>query len=272
MRSHPSLQAALEAQRIQGEPWECWKCHGGLQRDGYKVFSYKCKPYRAHVVAFELSRGRPVQEGMEVMHSCDEPSCVNPAHLEEGTHRENMRDAWEKGRIVPPFVHPGAREKQKENALRGDANPSRVHSDRMVRGEAHHNAKLNDAKVEEILRLREEGWTQQALGEKFGVSHVLIGMVVRGEIWVVDGWKKRHAPKQKRGPYQPKPLVCPQKGARGEANGLAKLNWEKVREIRRRRAEEKITLAALAKEYGVSEPVIGKVVRNQTWIEPSPDL
>ncbi len=45
----------------------------------------------AHQVAYEIHSG-PVQEGMCVLHSCDEPSCVNPDHLRQGTHQENMSD------------------------------------------------------------------------------------------------------------------------------------------------------------------------------------
>lgn len=42
---------------------------------------------------------------MVVMHSCDNPCCVNPAHLSIGTQLDNMGDAKRKGRVhVPPRV------------------------------------------------------------------------------------------------------------------------------------------------------------------------
>ena len=54
---------------------------------------------RAHRVAWFEANG-PIPDGMEVCHSCDNPPCENVDHLFLGTHRENMHDAIQKGRIV----------------------------------------------------------------------------------------------------------------------------------------------------------------------------
>lgn len=40
--------------------------------------------------------------GVDIMHSCDNRLCVNPAHLAIGTRSENMKDAYNKGRIIVP--------------------------------------------------------------------------------------------------------------------------------------------------------------------------
>lgn len=72
---------------------ECWPWLGGTSR-GYGRFQYGS--YRepltrlAHVVAYELLIG-PIPPGLELDHICRNPRCVNPAHLEAVTHRENMR-------------------------------------------------------------------------------------------------------------------------------------------------------------------------------------
>ena len=53
----------------------------------------------AHRVAWELVHSIEVPKGYYILHSCDNPSCVNPSHLELGKQRKNMKDAWTRGRI-----------------------------------------------------------------------------------------------------------------------------------------------------------------------------
>lgn len=53
----------------------------------------------AHRYSWALAHGRPAPKGSQVMHSCDNPPCVNPAHLSVGSSSDNRRDAAQKGRI-----------------------------------------------------------------------------------------------------------------------------------------------------------------------------
>lgn len=79
---------------------ECWIWRGGKQNGkGYGSFSIShTLNTGAHRYSWELANGRAVPPGRMVMHSCDNPPCVNPAHLRVGTARDNNRDCTAKGR------------------------------------------------------------------------------------------------------------------------------------------------------------------------------
>lgn len=72
---------------------------GGLDSDGYGKFSYKHKNYRAHRFAYLLVFGED-PGCLQVLHRCDNPACVNPAHLCLGTQSDNVIDMYRKGRYA----------------------------------------------------------------------------------------------------------------------------------------------------------------------------
>lgn len=74
-------------------PSGCLEWAGCRDRDGYGRRGNK----QAHRVAYEAAFG-PIPPGMFVCHSCDNPPCVNPAHLWLGDNRANQHDAARKGR------------------------------------------------------------------------------------------------------------------------------------------------------------------------------
>lgn len=74
----------------------CWNWTGALTR-GYGYFSLNGKAQRAHRVAYSLFVG-PLAEDAVVRHTCDNPRCVNPAHLVVGSQADNMTDKVMRGR------------------------------------------------------------------------------------------------------------------------------------------------------------------------------
>lgn len=63
----------------------------------YPRIYYKGKCWRGNRLVYTLANG-PIKTGMVIMHTCDNPRCVNPAHLREGTLKENSQDSADKGR------------------------------------------------------------------------------------------------------------------------------------------------------------------------------
>ena len=88
----------------RGAPDACWEWQGVLNHNGYGILGVKCKAigfrrdYLAHRLSYELHTGEGPDE-LHVLHSCDNPPCVNPAHLRLGTHQDNMRDMWERSSL-----------------------------------------------------------------------------------------------------------------------------------------------------------------------------
>ena len=79
----------------------CWLWKGAVMWSpsgaDYGAFGLHGKARRAHRVAWLLTHGSD-PGAMDVLHSCDTPLCVNPAHLSLGTHKDNMDDMNAKGR------------------------------------------------------------------------------------------------------------------------------------------------------------------------------
>ena len=85
---------------------ECWPWLAYIRPDGYGKFKHQGKHMAAHRTAWILTNGdipkHDSHHGICVCHSCDNRSCVNPAHLFLATQAENLRDRDNKGRQVSP--------------------------------------------------------------------------------------------------------------------------------------------------------------------------
>jgi hypothetical protein len=111
-RPSPADRFALQYER--GADDECWNWKNSKSELGYGRFFFEGKSRIASRMAYIFACG-PIPDELCVLHSCDNPSCVNPSHLRLGTLAENTADILKRGRWqAPPKVSPQMREKIKE--------------------------------------------------------------------------------------------------------------------------------------------------------------
>jgi hypothetical protein len=75
----------------------CWPWLGGHAHYGHGRFWLHGRRVHAHRVAYILTRG-PIPDGLDILHTCDNPPCCNPAHHYPGTQIDNVRDRQERNR------------------------------------------------------------------------------------------------------------------------------------------------------------------------------
>jgi len=169
---------------------ECWLWIGYRDARGYGRIMRQGKVCGTHRVSWEIHNGQ-IPEGMGVLHSCDNPPCVNPQHLFIGTQKDNMRDCTRKGRawyvMHPDRVASGERHGSRthpESRARGERHGSRTHPERLPKGERHKNSKLTSANVREIRTLYAGGkYSKSALAIQFKISLASISLIVRRKAW-----------------------------------------------------------------------------------------
>lgn len=132
----------------------CWIWYRGTSNIGYGVFVLGGKQMAAHRASHLLFKG-PIPEGMKVLHKCDVRNCVNPDHLFLGSQKDNVQDMIAKGR-------------RHKNGASGTLNAS---------------AKLTEADVLEIRRLRSDGWLYKDIATLFGISTQNAHRIGTGQMW-----------------------------------------------------------------------------------------
>ena len=135
---------------------ECWTWTAATTSFGYGVFHpVKGRTIGAHRYSLSLKLGRELTPGAFACHTCDNPGCVNPSHLYEGTPQSNVADAVSRGRNK--------------------------------RGDMGDGVKLSDMEVIAIRERAAKGEMNRALAAEYGVQESLISMVTRGQRWAHVG-------------------------------------------------------------------------------------
>ena len=123
--------------------FKCWLWTAGGIKGGYGMMTWNGKLILAHRISYELANG-PFPKELCVCHSCDNPPCVNPAHLFLGTNQDNVDDKNRKGRGV------------------------------YLTGEKHGSCKYSDTLIAEVRFQHEQGMGPMELVRKYGISHTHI--------------------------------------------------------------------------------------------------
>jgi hypothetical protein len=141
-------------------PGGCWLWMASTNNTGYGQTWKDGHKAKAHRIAWEFCLG-PIPTGMLVCHHCDNPICVNPAHLFLGTVADNARDMAAKGRSA-----------------------FQAHPERAPHGERHWGAKLTETQVGAIRSAYAEGGvTQQELSLRYGVNESAINEIIHRKAW-----------------------------------------------------------------------------------------
>lgn len=95
-RTKTEMDRFAEKYRVNAQTG-CWEWTAERNRKGYGIFWRNASMTGAHRASYELHVG-PIPDGLHVLHRCDNPPCVNPAHLFLGTNQDNVDDRQRKGR------------------------------------------------------------------------------------------------------------------------------------------------------------------------------
>lgn len=126
----------------------CWLWNGAVSGNGYGLFTIRRRNISAHKASYVMVFGE-VPDGLILRHSCNVRICVNPRHLNPGTHRENEQDKIDAGR--------------------------------KPRGNACSGVKIRDEEIGVVLNRLKSGDSQSSIARDYGVSQALIWKIGNGK-------------------------------------------------------------------------------------------
>jgi hypothetical protein len=140
---------------------DCWIWKRSKIKKGYGHPKFKGKLILAHRLSYLTFVGE-IPNNLFVLHTCDNPPCVNPKHLFLGTNQDNMKDRNNKNR-------------QAKGEDQGNS--------KLVQEEVNEIRTLWSAELEERAKGKNSQLTQRELGKRFGVGQGQINRIVNNKSW-----------------------------------------------------------------------------------------
>lgn len=152
-RRRPTTEERFWAKVDKRGPEECWPWTGARKRSGHGEFHISRQVGRVPAARFsrELATGEVCPPGLSTCHHCDNPPCVNPAHVYFGTQEQNAADMLERSRAPLGSDRPGAR--------------------------------LTEAAVVEMRERFAAGEYMKDLAQEFETSTGIVSRIVNGLLW-----------------------------------------------------------------------------------------
>ena len=164
-------QRLLRNTKVDGE---CLLWTGARTTNGYGQIKFRGRLLHVNRASVMVHIG-PIPEGMFACHHCDNPPCINPAHLYIGTASDNMQDKVRRGRCNMP------RGDKHYARIAAMSRPPKVLPGK-ARGSRCWSAKITEADVS-IIRECSRFLFQREIGEIFGLTQATVSKVILGATW-----------------------------------------------------------------------------------------
>jgi len=149
-KEKPTIAEIIKSKSVSGNGG-CINWIGYKIKSGYGRITISRTQHLAHRLSWQINIG-PIPNGIDVLHKCDNPSCVNHKHLFLGTHKENMKDMKEKNRSCA--------------------------------GEKHPKRKLSNKQVLQIRDMYKTGnLTHLDISKKFGIARSGVSRIINKKLW-----------------------------------------------------------------------------------------
>lgn len=157
MRKTPLMQRFWTKVQIPETPDGCWLWTASTNTSGYgQIINDFGKMKLASHISYEIYNGA-IPDRLQVLHTCDNPLCVNPNHLWLGTHADNMQDRHDKGRDSMRKGHP-----------------------------SHPHRKMTKENIQRAKELYQNGMTQKEIAILMGVHKMTINRAIAGKYPILE--------------------------------------------------------------------------------------